>query len=218
MSDEHEFEPVRGLPERLPTGERILWQGEPTAGAFSRSAFGSRALCVYFAVLIVGQGLLLWLEQGSLTSVAAAALGMLPLAVGTIALLALFGWCYARTTVYTISTCRIVIRFGIAVPLTVNLPFSAIAAAGVRLNADGSGDLVLTLAPGHRVGYVSMWPCVHAWHFTAPRPVLRGLPQAALAAEILAGALSASADMPAAVRAPENARSPSLIAPAGATA
>ena len=29
MSAEHEFEPVPGLPETLPEGESMLWQGKP---------------------------------------------------------------------------------------------------------------------------------------------------------------------------------------------
>ncbi len=217
MSDEHEFEPVRGLPEQLPAGERLLWQGEPSAAGFARSAFGIRALAVYFALLIVAQGLFTAVEQGSLAAVTTAALGKLPLAGGALALLALFGWCYARTTVYTVTNARVVIRFGIAVPLTVNIPFTSIAGAGLHLNADGSGDLELTLAPDHRVGYVAMWPCVKAWRFSSPRPVLRGLPHAAQAARMLADALQASSGVPATSRI-EVPRRPVLVRTSGAAA
>ncbi|HBB55427.1 MAG TPA: phosphopantetheine adenylyltransferase, partial [Hyphomonadaceae bacterium] len=31
MTKEFDFEPVRGLPEALPAGEAILWQGAPSA-------------------------------------------------------------------------------------------------------------------------------------------------------------------------------------------
>jgi hypothetical protein len=30
--DDFQTEPVRGLPENLPEGEHILWQGHPTGG------------------------------------------------------------------------------------------------------------------------------------------------------------------------------------------
>ena len=47
-----------------------------------------------------------------------------PLAIG-IALV--FAWASARTTVYTITNRRVVMRFGIALPMTLNLPFTLIA-------------------------------------------------------------------------------------------
>ncbi|MEO0946437.1 MAG: PH domain-containing protein, partial [Pseudomonadota bacterium] len=37
--DDFATEPVRGLPERPPEGEEILWQGQPSAWALTRSAF-----------------------------------------------------------------------------------------------------------------------------------------------------------------------------------
>ena len=49
---EHELEPQFGLPEPLPQGERILWQGSPDFAALARSAFHVRMLAVYFLVLL----------------------------------------------------------------------------------------------------------------------------------------------------------------------
>ncbi len=46
-----------------------------------------------------------------------------------------------------------VLRFGIALPMSVNLPFRQIAAAGLKLHADGSGDIPLALADAQRVAY-----------------------------------------------------------------
>ena len=36
--DDFKFEPVRGLPEALPEGEHILWQGSPVPGRLARDA------------------------------------------------------------------------------------------------------------------------------------------------------------------------------------
>ena len=36
---EHEFEPVHGLPEKLPAGEKILWQGSPDWKTLANEAF-----------------------------------------------------------------------------------------------------------------------------------------------------------------------------------
>ena len=37
--DDFAFEPVRGLPERPPMGEELLWQGCPDSLALARDAF-----------------------------------------------------------------------------------------------------------------------------------------------------------------------------------
>ncbi|MEQ8661208.1 MAG: photosynthetic complex putative assembly protein PuhB, partial [Gammaproteobacteria bacterium] len=154
MSDEHEFEPVRGLPESLPPGERILWQGEPDTRALARAVFFSRALGIYFAVVIAWQGLGAWQAGGGLDGIGAAIAGTGLLALLALGLAQLFARLYARTTVYTITNRRIVLSFGLALPLNVNLPYTVIEAAAMKAHADDCGDLVLRLVPGERVGYV----------------------------------------------------------------
>ncbi len=49
--DDFAFEPVPGLPERLPEGELILWQGRPDAWALAREALNLNWVAGYFAVL-----------------------------------------------------------------------------------------------------------------------------------------------------------------------
>ncbi|MEQ8231242.1 MAG: photosynthetic complex putative assembly protein PuhB [Gammaproteobacteria bacterium] len=193
MSDEHEFEPVHGLPEFLPAGERILWQGEPDARALARDVFFRRALAIYFTLVIAWQAFDAWSVGLDAGSVGAAVAGTVVLALVALGLVTLFARLYARTTVYTITNRRIVLRFGLALPLNVNLPFNVIEAAAVRVTARGCGDIALSLAAGERVGYVHMWPCVARWHFTRPRPALRGVADVATVAGVLAAALEHSA-------------------------
>ena len=38
LAEEHEFEAARGLPELLPAGERVLWQGSPDWRGLAREA------------------------------------------------------------------------------------------------------------------------------------------------------------------------------------
>ena len=54
---EHEFEAAPGLPERLPAGERILWQGAPDWRALALHAFHVRKLAIYFAAMMGLQAL-----------------------------------------------------------------------------------------------------------------------------------------------------------------
>ncbi|MDJ0654136.1 MAG: photosynthetic complex putative assembly protein PuhB [Xanthomonadales bacterium] len=193
MTHEHEFEPVRGLPEVLPEGERMLWQGEPNSGTLARTAFFRRSLGIYFAVIAAGQ-FGLGVADGESLGVAAAGpvmtllIGLLVMGISTF-----FGWLYAGTTVYTITNRRVVLRFGVAVTLTVNLPLRVIEQAQLRVESDGSGDVVLILDPEERVGYVHMWPLVQRWYFAQPRPLIRGIADVQSVARVLAEALAADA-------------------------
>ncbi len=49
MSDDFAFEPIRGLPEMPPEGERILWQGSPDWRALAWRVFHIREVTFYFA-------------------------------------------------------------------------------------------------------------------------------------------------------------------------
>jgi len=51
--DDFNFEPIRGLPEKLPEGEYILWQGAPKPAALAREALGLRWVAGYFALLTI---------------------------------------------------------------------------------------------------------------------------------------------------------------------
>ena len=55
---EHEFEAAPGLPEALPAGERILWQGSPDWRALGNEAFHLKRLAQYFVLMLVVQAVL----------------------------------------------------------------------------------------------------------------------------------------------------------------
>ncbi len=191
---EHDWEPLPGLPERLPEGERILWQGAPSWRLLARRAFHIRALAAYLGALW------LWLAVTTLTGGAsgwhAAEMvgGNLVLALVTLGLIALFCWLTQRSTAYTITNHRLVIRFGIALPLTVNVPFAMIASAGVKADKVGRGDIALSLLPARRIGYFVLWPHARPWKLARTEPMLRALPDAVQVAQILSRALAASAE------------------------
>jgi hypothetical protein len=182
----------RGLPDHLPEGETLLWQGAPSFRQLAVSAFHIRKVAVYFAILLawrigtgIGDGLgALEIAQGSAPLAALSALG-----IGTIALLA---WLSAATTVYSITSKRVVLRVGIALPITVNIPFHAIVAADVRRGAGVTGDIALTLPAGQRIAYLHLWPHVRPWQMKRPKPMLRALPDLDRAAAVLAPALAAA--------------------------
>ena len=49
---EHELEAAPGLPEPLPAGERVLWQGKPDWKRLANEAFHVRQVAVYFALML----------------------------------------------------------------------------------------------------------------------------------------------------------------------
>lgn len=178
---EYDGEPVPGLPGWLPPGEEILWQGAPDWKRLAVSAFHVRKVALYFAALVI-----LALASGS-----AFGLGMtVASGLAAVGLLALFAWLMARSTLYTITNRRVVMRFGVAVPMCVNLPMAAIETARLNARPDGSGDIALATVPGERAGYFLLWPNVRPWRFARPEPMLRALADAAGPAEILARAMA----------------------------
>jgi hypothetical protein len=187
--NEHEIEPVRGLPQHLPAGEAILWQGSPDVWSLARRGFHVGDLAIYFLFLEIWHVARLISGGGQPGRAALAAMWMAALGAAAISLLIVIAWLIGRTTVYTITNGRLVIRFGVALPMTINLPFAAIDAAGLRLYRDGSGDIPLSLAEGERISFPVLWPHVRPWRLTRAEPMLRSVPEAAQVARVLAQAL-----------------------------
>ncbi|NBC48826.1 MAG: PH domain-containing protein [Gammaproteobacteria bacterium] len=193
---EFAFEPVHGLPENLPPGEALRWQGAPHWRVLARRAFHARTVAFYFGLLILIQFAYLLLGGGAgLKEAVLAAFWLFLLGGLAVGILVLLAWLYSRSTVYSITDRRLVIRFGVALPMAVNIPFKIVESAGLRTYPDGSGDIPLVLGSGQKVSYLIMWPNVRPWRFSNAQPMLRAIPDAKNVAEILAEALqSATAD------------------------
>ncbi|WP_416900198.1 MAG: photosynthetic complex putative assembly protein PuhB [Minwuia sp.] len=190
---EHDDEPVPGLPGRLPEGEHIVWQGRPDWRAMARRTFHVRVVAIYFALLIAW-GLASALADGGGVAAGAASLAtLLPMTAAGLGLLVLLAWLNARTTVYTITNRRVVMRFGVALQMAVNYPFAKIGGAALREYPDGTGDIVLTTTGNDKLAYLHLWPHARPWRFRKPEPMLRTVPDAAKAAELLSTALQGGA-------------------------
>lgn len=192
MYSEHDTEPVKGLPGMLPPGEQLLWQGAPEWRSLALYAYHVRSLSLYFALMVLARGIYL-LSNGA--SLGESMFGMLgPAAFAAIALAIMTGIAVlsARSTVYSITSKRVVIRQGIALDSTINLPFAVVESAAVKVRADGSGDVALTLIKPNRVSYIWLWPHVRPWRIGQPQPALRALGDARAVGELLGKAFSAA--------------------------
>lgn len=185
---EHEFEAAPGLPEPLPQGERLIWQGSPDWVQLAIHAFHVRKLAVYFGLMLALQ----WIYLQGESQVAMSLLTSAVLALTALGLLALTAWFSARTTLYTLTDRRVVMRIGVVLSITLNLPLKRIAAAAIKPQAGGHGDIALSLAGTDRIAYLNLWPHARAWQLKRPEPSLRCVPGAARVAERIQQAWSAA--------------------------
>lgn len=187
---EHEFEPVRGLPEHLPAGETMLWQGSPDWRSLALRAFHARKLAIYFALLLAWRVASLAWDGGTLREAAGAVAFLFPFAAAAVGLAYLVAWMMARAAVYTITNRRVIMRIGVVLEVTFNLPYRAIDAAELRRYPDGTGDIPLALAGDTRIAYAHLWPHARPWRVARPQPMLRCVPDAAHVAALLARSLA----------------------------
>jgi hypothetical protein len=175
---EHEFEAAYGLPEPLPKGENILWQGAPDLKDLAVRVFHMKKIAVYFAVLMAVRGSYLYSSGFDNLTILAGILLVAALGLTAMGALALLAWLTARTTAYTLTDQRVVMRIGIVLTLTFNLPLKRIQNAGLLLTGKGFGDIPLAISGGDRIGYINLWPHARPWRLANPEPMLRCIPEA----------------------------------------
>ncbi len=185
-------EPVPGLPDDLPEGERIIWQGRPDAVALGLHVFHIRFIIGYFLIATGWRAAELSARGASADVPGAVALSAAAaiLAIGGLMILA---WLMARSTIYTITTKRVVLRYGVAIRKYVNAPFAQIAGVAMKSHGKRKGDIALSISDGSRVGYLHMWPHARPFRFGRSEPMLRAIPDAPDVAGVLCEAIRANA-------------------------
>ncbi len=189
-SSEFHCEPVRGLPARLPKGEDILWQGAPDWRGFAAQALHVRAIAVLVAVMAAWPVVAAAFEGASIGAAVGEAVIIAAFGVGGIGVLHLLAWLVGRTTVYTITNRRIVMRVGVALNKTFNVPFATIDGASMQMHGDGTGSIAIALRPGSAIPYLMIWPHARPWHMALTQPMLRAIADPQPVAELLADAFA----------------------------
>lgn len=185
--DDFNFEPVRGLPEQLPDGEYILWQGAPNPGALAREALGLRWIAGYFILLTIWR---VGASSADYTLAQSLVHGVPFFLAGLIACGIVYGIAYvqARSTVYTLTNKRVGMRIGAALTMTLNLPYTWIGNAKLDLRKGGHGTLAFELIGDTKLSYLMTWPHVKPWTITRTQPALRCIPEAQKIAALFAEA------------------------------
>jgi hypothetical protein len=194
MSGEHDFEPIRGLPSDLPAGETILWQGEPDWTLMARRVFRVDWVAAYFVLLMAWRVIDGTSNGQDLVTALLAAAWVAPIGIVGLGLLIGLAYLNSRTTVYTITNRRLVMRFGAALTKAINIPYKIIEGAAVSQKADSSGDVALKLVKPNKISIVLLWPHARPGFIAQPQPALRCLRDASKAAAVLAEALRLSHD------------------------
>jgi hypothetical protein len=182
------------LPAPLPEGESVLWEGTPRTWSFARQVLHPSLLLTYVGVLLAWC-LLAGISSGDLAGAALASAKYGGLCIVAFILLAGTARLQVGSTDYVITNRRVMITFGAALGKTLQIPFASIESAALRAHGDGTGDLVLKLMPGQTVNFLLLWPNVRPWKFYPAEPMLRAVPDAEAAAQVLARALAAHAGM-----------------------
>ncbi|MEO1159302.1 MAG: photosynthetic complex putative assembly protein PuhB [Pseudomonadota bacterium] len=195
MSEHHDdfaFEPIPGLPELPPEDEKILWQGNPSRSSMAVHVFHVRKIVIYFGLLMAFQ-LASGLYEGATAAVIAGDLAVLVAGSALcLALLAGLAWGYSRSTIYTITSKRLVMRHGIALPMSINIPFSKIDAAQMVEHANGTGTITLRINEENRLAWLALWPSVRPWSFKSPEPALRCIDRPRSVSSLIATTMAAA--------------------------
>ena len=187
-----DFNQFKELPAPLPVGERVIWQGKPSFKGLALRAFHIREVAIYFGLLLIWR---LWSSAYHGAAAAAgeamtSALWLIIPAISSMAVLAGLAWLFRRAACYTITSRRILFQFGVALPMTMNIPLGKIANAALKTYRDGSGDIPLKLSDEGRVSYLLLWPHIRPWRLRVTEPMLNSIPDAAAVAAKLAAALT----------------------------
>ena len=181
---------VRGVSEALPPGESILWEGAPDARALARHLFLIRPLSAYLGAMV------LWWVAVNSSQVATqefwATLGIQLMLVGGVVGGALWmARAIANGTTYAITDRRIVMRFGLIFPLTINVPLHFVDGAKARQFPDGTGQIAVQLNKRESIAWIVLFPHVRPFQYKNPEPLLRGLTDSVKVGEVLRAAVLA---------------------------
>jgi hypothetical protein len=192
QSAEYEFEAALGLPEPLPQDEVILWQGAPNWISMAKHVFRLQWLSLYFAVIVIWQAISVSSSEGGLAAGWSSVALAFFLAVIGLVLVGLLAYWSATTTMYTLTNRRIVMRVGIVLTVTFNLPYKTLGSADLKLYKDGTGDIPMQIATEDKIAFFHLWPHVRPWRLATPEPMMRCVPNAKVVAAILTEAWMAS--------------------------
>ena len=182
--DDFAVEPIEGLPELLPKGEVILWQGRPNWLRLTIESLNLWWVIGYFGLLAAWRFLSV-IDYMPFGTAISASIPFLFVAAFVGLLLCGVGYIQAKETLYTITNRRVVMRIGAALTLTLNLPFTKIDNAAVAKKRGGFGNIAFETSGDTKFSYFVLWPHARSWYFGKPQPTLKCIPDIEKVSSIL---------------------------------
>ena len=182
--DDFAVEPIEGLPELLPKGEVILWQGRPNWLRLTIESLNLWWVIGYFGLLAAWRFLTV-IDYMPIGTAFSASIPFLFVAAFVGLLLCGVGYIQAKETLYTITNRRVVMRIGAALTLTLNLPFTKIDNAAVAKKRGGFGNIAFETSGDTKFSYFVLWPHARSWYFGKPQPTLKCIPDIETVSSIL---------------------------------
>ena len=196
----------RFLPEGtqlLAPDESVLWQGRPTVSGMARRFLHLRAITGYFGVLAAWNLLSAHADGMRARDAMVASFWVIIPAVGAAALILAVAWVLSATTHYMLTSKRLIMQIGVALPIALSVPLRSIGSADLRLYPDGTGDITLSFGGDDRLAYLLLWPHARPWRYKKAEPMMRTVRNAREVAALLARALVAVSPAPSVAPLPE---------------
>jgi Bacterial PH domain len=178
-----------GLPDHLPEGEHMLWQGSPDWKRLAIDAFHVRKVAIYFAGVIALQAAYRLPQSSSAAEAFANAPVLIACAAAACSILAFIAYLSAKTTRYTLTNKRALMRIGITLPITVNVPYGKVDGVSFANTGDDCGTICFKPGNNVRLAYLMLWPHAKPWNFSKPQPAFRDIADVDAVASRLASLL-----------------------------
>jgi len=162
--DDFAIEPIKGLPEHLPRGEVILWQGRPHWWHLTVASMNLWWVIGYFGLLTLWRFVTV-MDVVPFDRAVAVSLPFVVIGAVVALLFIIVGIIQSRATVYTITNKRVAMRVGAALTVTLNIPFTQIENAALAKRANGFGNIALETKGGTKFSFLVLWPHARPWHF-----------------------------------------------------
>ena len=171
-----------------------MWQGAPSPWHLTAQALKARWIIGWCALLAVWRGGAA-LADGTMADAGRAVATYAVIGAASIAILYACGYVMAKSTVYTLTNRRVVMRIGAALTVTLQMPFSRIGSADYAPGRGGTGTISFAPIGDGKLGTLALWPHCRPWAKKA-QPAFRAIPDAARVAELVGELATGGRAMP----------------------
>jgi Bacterial PH domain len=178
-----------GEVSRLPEGEHVLWSGAPDRRSLARYFLRERWVLGFVFLTFLLQAADVLQRDFPMQRLAGVAALSGVLALIAIVSIRFFAARLEKTSKYVVTDRRVYFNIGIVLRADANVPYADVDGVDLRRRADGSGDLMVSLAGSKEVPWLLLFPHLTWRGSKKGRPTFRSLRDPQAAADAVVGAL-----------------------------